>query len=327
MDLNNELELAMQTIKLTYEQLKEHEINSISIKVDTIEKQKDLKILNSKFGGYPYIPKRVGKLPRSNDENVLMLLAQFNLEELPKNMFPIEKGILQFFIDFEDDCFGMDIDDIGSGIGHKVIYYETIEEYLSKEELQELFSKEFLENDDFLEDDEYSQNKNINKDKEEDKQEVNNYNFPFEFSPFGVRVDVQDLPLVFTKNVDSLGFYNNIVENLFVKNWNKLCPENIITTDNYYSKLEEDVLNNMFDYSCNFGHKILGHAEFTQDDPRIYIEDGDKYKLLFQMDSDYHCDNYYEILWGDSGIANFFITEEDLKNKNFSNVLFSWDCG
>ena len=33
-----------------------------------------------------------------------------------------------------------------------------------------------------------------------------------------------------------------------------------------------------------------------------------------------------EIMWGDSGVGNFFISEEDLKNLNFENVLYNWDC-
>ena len=42
--------------------------------------------------------------------------------------------------------------------------------------------------------------------------------------------------------------------------------------------------------------------------------------LLLQIDSE------DDIMWGDSGIANFFISEEDLKNKNFEDMLYNWDC-
>jgi len=71
----------------------------------------------------------------------------------------------------------------------------------------------------------------------------------------------------------------------------------------------------------SFGHKIGGYADFTQQDPRFY-ENQDYTELLFQLDSDSHAD----ILWGDNGIANFFIRKEDLKNKDFSNILYNWDC-
>ena len=43
------------------------------------------------------------------------------------------------------------------------------------------------------------------------------------------------------------------------------------------------------------------------------------------MDSDHSSD--VDIMWGDVGVANFFIRLEDLKNRDFSNVLYNWDCG
>lgn len=46
---------------------------------------------------------------------------------------------------------------------------------------------------------------------------------------------------------------------------------------------------------------------------------------LFQMDSDYGKENDF-VMWGDAGVANFFISEEDLANKDFRDVLYSWDC-
>jgi uncharacterized protein YwqG len=46
------------------------------------------------------------------------------------------------------------------------------------------------------------------------------------------------------------------------------------------------------------------------------------YRLLFQMD----IDDEAGIMWGDSGVANFFISQPDLESKNFSRVLYNWDC-
>ena len=71
------------------------------------------------------------------------------------------------------------------------------------------------------------------------------------------------------------------------------------------------------------GHKIGGYPYFTQWDPRYDQKYRDaNYVLLFQMDSDGDAD----ILWGDVGVGNFFIRERDLKKRDFSNVLYSWDC-
>lgn len=74
------------------------------------------------------------------------------------------------------------------------------------------------------------------------------------------------------------------------------------------------------------GHKIFGYPFFTQTDPRDYNEDFQYYDtLLFQMDSETIEGKYYT-LWGDCGVGNFFINHKDLENKDFSKVLYNWDC-
>lgn len=71
------------------------------------------------------------------------------------------------------------------------------------------------------------------------------------------------------------------------------------------------------------GHKIGGYPYFTQSDPREFDTYKDEtYILLFQMDTD----DRASIMWGDSGVANFFISEQDLENQNFSRVFYNWDC-
>lgn len=79
------------------------------------------------------------------------------------------------------------------------------------------------------------------------------------------------------------------------------------------SKLEDYVWENESN-----GHKIGGYAFFTQTDPRQDVHED--YILLLQIDSD------EAILWGDVGVANFFIHPDDLAKKDFSKVMYSWDC-
>ena len=65
----------------------------------------------------------------------------------------------------------------------------------------------------------------------------------------------------------------------------------------------------------------MGYPAFTQSDPRYYNKEYSKYNtLLLQIDTDEN------IMWGDSGVANFFIDKEDLENNNFNNILYNWDC-
>lgn len=68
------------------------------------------------------------------------------------------------------------------------------------------------------------------------------------------------------------------------------------------------------------GHKIGGYAYFTQADIREYDNKLHQDLLLLQIDTD------DEIMFGDSGVANFFINAEDLQNKRFEKAYFNWDC-
>ena len=65
----------------------------------------------------------------------------------------------------------------------------------------------------------------------------------------------------------------------------------------------------------------MGYPNFTQDDPRGYNEINE-HILLLQIDSD--DDN--DIMWGDCGIANFFIHPDDLAKQDFSQLVYNWDC-
>jgi len=68
------------------------------------------------------------------------------------------------------------------------------------------------------------------------------------------------------------------------------------------------------------GHKIGGYSYFTQQDPRDFGQENENDISLLQIDST------NEIMFGDVGVANFFINKNDLKNKNFDKVWFYWDC-
>ena len=92
----------------------------------------------------------------------------------------------------------------------------------------------------------------------------------------------------------------------------------------YYDILSEDEEDEFFEELIN-GHSLLGYPHFTQFDPREDEKLAKYSMLLFQMDSDYEGAEDY-VMWGDAGIANFFIKPEDLKNKKFDDVLYNWDC-
>lgn len=86
-------------------------------------------------------------------------------------------------------------------------------------------------------------------------------------------------------------------------------------TDEFYNAYGETFLA--------MGHRLSGYPYFTQSDPRGDKKNIQDYILLFQLDTD---DAENEIMWGDSGVGNFFIHPEDLKKRDFSKVFYNWDC-
>ena len=91
--------------------------------------------------------------------------------------------------------------------------------------------------------------------------------------------------------------------------------ENIFK-DVVFNEYQEDELYESFPWD---GSRIGGYPGFTQSDPR---KDNEYDMLLLQLDMDEECG----IMFGDAGIANFFIKKEDLINRDFTKVYYTWDC-
>lgn len=89
-------------------------------------------------------------------------------------------------------------------------------------------------------------------------------------------------------------------------------PSELLEDDDFWDKYHEEINPT--------GHKIGGYAHFTQEDPRGLGKFED-YILLLQIDSE---DD--KVCWGDVGVGNWFIREEDLLRLDFSRVLYNWDC-
>lgn len=119
--------------------------------------------------------------------------------------------------------------------------------------------------------------------------------------------------LTFSEDVDTISSSDYRFES---------CIRKLVQQD--YPEEAESLLENMDDFfDGGSGHKIGGYPGFAQWDPRSSEDTHDI--LLFQLDSDYG-DNGDKVLWGDCGIGNFFINREKLRNCDFSDVIYNWDC-
>jgi uncharacterized protein YwqG len=67
-------------------------------------------------------------------------------------------------------------------------------------------------------------------------------------------------------------------------------------------------------------HHVGGHPEFTQFDIRGPGSGDDYDRTLLRLTSDGN------LMWGDAGEAVFLIRRADLLARDFSSVLYSWDC-
>lgn len=66
-------------------------------------------------------------------------------------------------------------------------------------------------------------------------------------------------------------------------------------------------------------HQIGGYPTFIQGEPD-FLSQNKNLKLLLQIGHN------EKISFGDAGIANFFISTEDLMDKDFSRIKYNWDC-
>lgn len=251
-------------------------------------------LFQSKFGGVPYLPKDK-EVPKNKENEQLTLLAQINIDELPENnIYPMEEGILQFWI-LNDDVLGLDYD-TNLGDGYKIIYYKDIDKSVTEEEVLEKYKPYKDEDSYFPIEGEFSLSFKLTdgyfSDSNDDFREI---------------VD-REMKKFYDENKEK---YSNIL-----KIYDK---ENQLNYWEIWDILEEDkeIGKKLFEA----GHKIGGFPDFTQSDIR---EVGDYEILLLQIDSDRTEKN--EIMWGDCGIANFFIREKDLKELNFEKVIYNWDC-
>lgn len=225
-------------------------------------------------------------IPVDSDNNQLALLTQINCGELPENKLYPEVGLLQFWI-ARNSNFGLDNKD-----SYCVKYIEKIDETVSEVDI--------LEKYDIL---------------DEDNNE--------EYSPF--KKKNTSFSLTFEKGLSTITSTDCRFEDIALKTIQDLFPDEQI--NDLYDDLENDIYSTLFKSFEGVQHAIGAYPTFTQWDPRN-PDDTDVYDvMLLQIESMRSSDsNENEIMWGDSGVANFFIDSEKLKRLDFNHVLFNWDC-
>ncbi len=261
-----------------------------------IDPDKTPNITDSKFGGLPYWDMNK-YFPTDTKGNKMILLAQLNLEQLGVKKPLPEKGILQFFIANDSNyVYGMNFDNPTVQMGFKVIYHDSIDYSVTEEEIMAAGIPLGIDDDENI----YSP---VIKECYVKAEKSKSYCSP----------DVYDFNTIFKtavknalgEDTEDVDFYEYL---------------------DFYNQNNDEDRDYLFDELSSYGHKMLGYPYFTQSDPREYNDKLKRYDtLLFQIDSEMIGDSDY-VLWGDCGVANFFIPQEKLGKLDFSDILYNWDC-
>lgn len=224
--------------------------------------------------------------PKDKDGKKLFLLAQINFDKEETSSPLPTRGLLQFFIS-DDDLMGVDYDEQISQANFRVIYHETIDYAITEESIE----KQGIPSS--------------------EKAEIYPASGQFKISLTKAKgyITIQDIKF----------------EKIFKQAYEEVYGKKLKDDEKYYDVLKSEEVDKIEDglnsESNSAYHRMLGYAFFTQEDPRYQKKYENYDTLLFQLDSE----SKY-IIWGDLGIANFFIEKKDLEEKNFSNVLYNWDC-
>lgn len=139
-----------------------------------------------------------------------------------------------------------------------------------------------------------------------------------------------------TSNCYGLNFNDQTLQDSFRVVYHKSINENVEIVKNVPTSLDGNSTPVVKECSISFEKAdeadsgVFVNANFTQDDPRENLdeEEAEKYKtVLFQMDSnDGSIDGEDYFMWGDMGIGAFFADSEKIRQGDFSDVLYNWDC-
>ena len=141
--------------------------------------------------------------------------------------------------------------------------------------------------------------------------------YKFDLKHMEILIASEPCKMKFSLEKQKESFNYELLDNLFKE---ALEEENI--GFNKKDKLYEEV-EKLYDdefYEEIVGTKCNGFPYFTQWEPRDDEQMKEYDTSLFQIDSG------KEVMIGDSGVMHFFINREKLKNKDFSDVFYHWDC-
>ena len=257
----------------------------------------------SKFGGRPYLP--AGESAPTNEKGEpLGMIAQINCADLPENDIYPATGMLQFWINPNDEecLWGYDYENPLSQKNHRVVYYETLDE--PNPDVQ--FPVPFPTID------------------------WGDYGWPL--GPEGKDVSEATTEYALAFDLWDQGFLDGGFEiyDQFADTWDEMYPDQKLPEEpNARDDASYNLLEPFESEERDYSH-IGGYPSFVQEDPRDEFEElrGHTVNLL-TIESEWgeDAEEGVYVMWGDAGAANWLITPEALAARDFSQVVFEWACG
>ena len=260
----------------------------------------------SKFGGRPYLP--AGESAPTNEKGEpLGMIAQINCADLPENDIYPATGMLQFWINPNDEecLWGFDYENPLSQKNHRVVYSETLGEPNPDAPFP-------------------------NVDWDEGGWPIGGFDCesgPLEIE-YGMTFEVRE------QGVTASGYdYYDV----FGAKWDETYPDELLPEAHenpYKNQPRREALYELtepFESEEEYSH-VGGYPFFVQNDPRDEFKElrGHTVNLLTivsESENEENEDEEIEIMWGDAGAANWLITPEALAARDFSQVVFEWACG
>lgn len=202
----------------------------------------------SKIGGVPFL-KSLDDIPVDVKYAPMMLLAQINLSELPEgqSVFPVNKGILQFWVSGNDEGYGMGIESLKDIENSKLIFIEDVSTALTLDEIQSHFNQ-----------------------------------FEFEETP----ISGGAFKISYSLEKQMLTPVDYRFEEIAVPMWNEVNPDmEVESIYDGYEEVFEAIFETLAPEQPM--HQLGGFPFFAQEDPREFEEELQVYdQLLLQIDTD-----------------------------------------
>lgn len=242
-------------------------------------------VWDSKFGGLPYLPYDA-TCPVTASGEQLHFVAQYHLDALPPNNIGLPStGMLQFWV-LMDDIYGIDNKNHIRNDKHRVIYYETVDKTVTREDVAKKYAHP---------EDEYL------------NPVFNELSITFEIGENVMSFGDRD----FDKVIQKIGVdLEQLSKEAHDKFWLTANMEGHFI-GGHPTHVQQDIRDPRL-------LEVINPSQMDYSKYDILLLQIDS-ELNEARTKDL-------ILWGDCGNAHFYITKDDLAQLDFSKVMYEWHC-